>query len=75
MGMYVRWRLFTNVRHSMSSSCGGVVVYSFCLPIRATSLLKSPQRMCVWFGWLVVCWVMFCWIIGINLRSSSCDGI
>ena len=75
MGMYVSWRLFVNVRHSISSVCGGVVVCSFCLPIRAMSLLKSPHRMCMWFGWFVACCVMFCCIIGIFLVSSSCDGI
>ena len=39
-----------NVRHSISSDCGGVVVYPFCRPIRAISLLKSPHRICVWLG-------------------------
>ena len=47
MGMYVSWRLSVNVRHSLSSSCGGVVVYPFCRPLRAISLLKSPHMMCV----------------------------
>ena len=32
-----------NVRQSMSSICGGVMSDSFCLPIRAMSLLKSPH--------------------------------
>ena len=39
-----------NVRHSISSVCGGVVVYPFCRPIRAISLLKSPHKICVWLG-------------------------
>ena len=64
-----------NVRHSISSTCGGVVLYSFWRPIRAMSLLKSPHIICVWFGWLVVCCVMFCCIIGMSLISSSCDGM
>ena len=75
MGIYVSWRLFVNVCHSISSACGGVITYSFCLPIRAMSLLKSPHRISVWFGWLVFCCVMFCCIIGISRMSSSCDGM
>jgi hypothetical protein len=71
----VSCRLFINVRHSMSSACGDVVMYSYWGPIRAISLLKSPHIMCMWFGWLVVCCVMFCCIIGINLISSPCDGM
>ena len=43
--------------------------------MRAMSLLKSPHKMCVWFGWLVVCCIIFCCIIGISLVSSSCDGM
>ena len=39
-----------NAHHSISSIWGGVVLNSFCLPIRAISLLKSPHSMCVWFG-------------------------
>jgi hypothetical protein len=35
----VSWRLFVNFLHSMSSVCGGVVLNSFCLPIKAISLL------------------------------------
>ena len=34
-----------NVRHSMSSICEDVMLDSFCLPIRAMSLLKSPHSM------------------------------
>ena len=75
MGMYVSWRLFINIFHSMSSACGGVVMYSFCRPIKAISLLKSPHTMCMWFGRLVVCCVMLCCIVGICRISSSCDGI
>ena len=75
MGMYISCKLFVNVCHSRSSVCGGVVMYSFWRPIRAMSLLKSPHRTCMWFGWLVVCCVMFCCIVGISLISSSCDGM
>ena len=64
-----------NARHSLSSTCGGVMLCSFCRPINAISLLKSPQRIIVWFGELVMCCVIVCWICGIDLMSSSCDGI
>ena len=50
VGTYVSCRLFINARHSIFAACGGVVMYSFCLPIKAISLLKSPHTMCVWFG-------------------------
>ena len=68
-------RLFVNVRHSMSSAWGGVMLCSFWRPIRAMSLLKSPHRMCAWFECLLICCVMICWIIGMVLMSSSCDGM
>jgi hypothetical protein len=64
-----------NILHSMSSAYGGVVMYSFWRPIRAMSLLESPHRTYVWFGWLAICCIMFCCIIGISLISSSCDGM
>ena len=75
VGMYVSWRLFINVFHSVFSVCGGVVMYSFCRPIKAMSLLKSPHTMCMWFGWLVICCVILCCMIGMYLISSSCDGM
>ena len=75
MGTYVSCRLFVNACQSTSSTSGGVIVCSFWRPIRAMSLLKSPHSMCVWCGWFVICWVMFCWIIGMDRMSSSCDGI
>jgi hypothetical protein len=64
-----------NARHSIFSACGGVVMYSFCLPIRAMSLLKSPHSMCMWLGWLLVCCVIFCCMIYISIVYSSCDGM
>ena len=64
-----------NVRHSMSSGCGGVVLWSLYRPIRAMSLLKSPHKMWMWFGCAMVCCVISCFIIGICLRSSMCVGI
>ena len=62
--MYSKWRLLVNVLHSMSSACGGVVVVSFCRPISAMSLLKSPHNIVVMFGCALICCVMFCWISG-----------
>jgi hypothetical protein len=75
VGTYVSCRLFINVRHSKSSACGGVVLCSFWRPIRAIPLLKSPQSMCVWFECLLICFIMVCWIIGMDLMFSACDGI
>ena len=48
---------------------------SFCRPIRAMSLLKSPHNMCIWLKCVVVCCVMFSWIVGMYLMSSICDGM
>ena len=64
-----------NVRHSISSVWGGVVLNSFCLPIRAISLLKSPHSMCVWFGCELSWCVIFCWIVGMSCVSSICEGM
>lgn len=72
--MYVSWMEFVNARHFVSYGCGGVIL-SFCQPIRAISLLKSPHRMCLWFGCVVIFSVMFCFIIGMYLMSSGCVGM
>ena len=72
--MYVSWMEFVNARHFVSYGCGGVIL-SFCQPIRAISLLKSPHRICIWFGWSMDCCVMFCLISGMDPMSSSCDGM
>ena len=45
VGIYVSCMESVKVLHSMSSICGGVLPKSFCLPIRAISLLKSPHKM------------------------------
>ena len=47
VGIYSRLRVVVKFFHWMSSSCGGVVVLLFCLPLSAISLLKSPHR-CVY---------------------------
>ena len=70
VGMYVRGRLSTYIFHSMSSSCGGVNLCSFCRPISAMSLLKSPHNMYVWFGCASICSLMVCCMDGISLMSS-----
>lgn len=76
MGMYVSWRLPINVRHSISSGYGGVVLYSFCYPIRAMFLLKSLPKICTMgFGNIVIYCIMFFSIIDIHHMSSSCDGM
>ena len=63
VGMYSRFRFVVKVFHWMSSSCGGVWLLLFCLPVSAISLLKSPHKMCVWFGcafiWLVIVVLMW----------------
>ncbi len=56
--MYVKLRLSVNVRHSISSACGGVMLESFCLPTRTISLLKSPHSMWEWFGWALI-WLCY----------------
>ena len=40
--------------HIRSSSLGGVFPCSFCRPMRAISLLKSPHSMYVLFGYAVI---------------------
>ena len=47
VGTYDRSRPFVKVRQRWSSVWGGVVCWSFCLPIKAISLLKSPHNMCM----------------------------
>lgn len=61
---------------SISSGCGGVVLCSFCRPIRAMSLLKSPHSMCMWLGCIAVCYKChICCIIGMHFMSLVCDGM
>ena len=57
VGIYSRLRVVVKFFHWMSSSCGGVLLLLFCLPISAISLLKSPHKMCVWF-WCAVIWLV-----------------
>ena len=70
VGIYARDRLSVYVFHFRSSSCGGVNLCSFCLPISAISLLKSPHRIYVWFGCVSISLLMVCCMVGINLISS-----
>ena len=70
VGIYVRDKLSTYIFHTRSSSCGGVSLCSFCHPIRAISLVKSPHSIYVWFGCASICILMVCCMIGINLKSS-----
>ena len=41
--IYSKSRDVVKFFHWKSSSCGGVVVLLFCLPLSAISLLKSPH--------------------------------
>ena len=70
VGIYVRDRLSTYIFNNMSSSCRGVNLCSFCRPISAMSLLKSPHSMYVWFGCASICSLMVCCMVGISLVSS-----
>ena len=70
VGIYVRSKLLVYVFHSRSSSCGGMNLCSFCRPISAISLLKSPHSIYVWFGCASICILMVCCMVGINLISS-----
>ena len=75
VGIYSKFRDVVKFFHWMSSSCGGVLVLLFCLPISAMSRLKSPHKMYVWFGcaaiWLAI--VILKW--GMRRISSKCVGI
>ena len=54
VGMYVNAMFSIYAFHIRSSSLGGVFPYSFCRPMRAISLLKSPHSMYVWFEYVVI---------------------
>ena len=70
VGIYVRDRLSAYIFHTRSSSYGGMNLCSFCRPISAISLLKSPHSIYVWFGCASICILMVCCVIGISLKSS-----
>ena len=70
VGIYVRDKLLAYIFHNMSSSYGGMNLCSFCRPISAMSLLKSPHSIYVWFGCASICILMVCCMVGINLVSS-----
>ena len=70
VGIYARDRLLVYVFHLRSSSCEGVNLCSFCLPISAIPLLKSPHSIYVWFGCVSISLLMVCCMVGINLISS-----
>ena len=52
-----------------------VCMYSLVCPIRATSLLKFPPNIMIWFWLLLVVVVIFSSILGIRCRSFWCDGM
>jgi hypothetical protein len=73
--MYYRWSEFVNCFHSKSCCVGFVVVLPCCLPIRAMSLLRSSNKIMLFWGllwmWLniVVC------IVVIRVMSSMWVGM
>jgi hypothetical protein len=50
--MYCRWSEFVNCFHSRSCCVGADFVVPVYLPIRAMSLLKSPNKMILFRGLL-----------------------
>ena len=59
----------------MSSSCGGVLLWLFCLPMSAISRLKSPHKICMWLGCLVIWLEISVLRRGMRWVSSTCVGI
>ena len=70
VGIYVRDKLSAYIFHIMPSSYGGVNLCSFCRPISAMSLLKSPHNIYVWFGCASICILMVCCMVEINFVFS-----
>ena len=60
--MYSRLSESVKFLHWMSSSCGGVLVLLFCLPMSAISRLKSPHSIYVWL-WCAEIWVVIVFLI------------
>ena len=56
VGIYARYKLSVYVFHIRSSSCGGMNLCSFYLPM--------------WFGCVSVSLLMVCCMVGSNLISS-----
>ena len=75
VGIYVRDKLSIYLLHNMSSSYGGVNLCPFWRPISAMSLLKPLHSIYVWFGCASICILMVCCMVGINLKSSICEGM
>ena len=70
VGIYVRDKLSAYIFHTRSFSCGGMNLCSFCRPISAISILKSPHSIYVWFECVSICILMVCCMNRINLKSS-----
>jgi hypothetical protein len=59
------------VCQSVSSCDRGIKVLSLYWPMSAMSLLKSPQRIVLWLGEVLIWWVIKVWISGMRGRSSG----
>ena len=71
----MKLRLFVKFLHLWSRSRGGESLPFFCLPNNVISLLKSPVKICMWFGWFCIRLAILVWMFRIKARSSRCDGI
>ena len=54
VGIYSKLRVVVKSFHWISSSCGGVLMLLFYLLVSTMFCLKSPHRMCMWFGCVVI---------------------
>ena len=75
VGIYSRLRVEVKFFHWMSSSCGGVLPLLFCRPVSAMSRLKSPHKMCIWFGCVFIWLVIAVLREGMRWVSSTCVGM
>ena len=75
VGIYSRLRDIVKFFHWKSSSCGGVLVLLFCLPLSAMSWLKSPHSVYMWLGCRVIWLVISSFSCGMRRVSSMCVGI
>jgi hypothetical protein len=70
VGIYCKCSEFVNCFQSISCCVGAVFVEPCCLPIKAISLLKSPNRMILLRGLLWTRLNIVVWIMGKSGMSS-----
>ena len=75
MGIYFRCSKFVNCFQSRSCCVGIVLVGPCCLPIKAMSLLKSPNKMMLFRGLLWMWLNIVVWMMGMRVMSSGCVGM